>query len=739
MTRVRPSQLAFSSGEISPLLHSRPDYQRYQTGLAKCIGFLPLQEGGVTRSPGTIHRGSTKDNLYARRIPFQFSEEDALTLEFTDLKMRVWRYGALVESGGSPYELATPYAEAVLDSLDFLQSADAIYIVDGVGPMQKLSRLALDNWTIAEVDFKDGPFRVQNLDEAVTIQCSASSGSITLSGAGTSFDADWVGSLLMLKPTDFSNVALWTGNTAVAVGDFMRYGDNIYQVDAGTDTGVNPPVHTSGTRLVQKTPAISWTWASDTVGIVKITAVTDATTATAEVLREIPKPCVDDPTYRWSEGAWSERWGYPAAIGQKGPRVYSGFTNTEPRTVWASAIEAPESHLPGALADDAFAYAISGSETLNRGNWLFGAKKGIYIGALGEVFRGFSAAAGQAIGPTTFDTDLEGANGSSKARPIKPFGFPIYITKDKSRIEELRYSFEVEGGKPLELSLPSKHLGKSGFEQIVWQSAPQGYAWLRRGNGELAAMLYDPEEDVLGWAPVPVAGGFVEDLTVTTDASNGYDILTMTVRREVNGQTVRFIEEQAVNWDVLVHGEPIYKAIHLFAASVFVADPASDQFDVSHLIGQTVNVWTSQGEYGPIVVPGSGQVDIPVEVEHAVIGLLDETHKGRTLNVLAQAPDGNPIGRNQRLNAGAGVYVHRTAAGQIRTVTNDVEEGEIEGTSTNIIPRGVAADLVDAYSGVVRTDVESGHATEVAYEFFPSGGAPMTIGGLVSDVSEVGA
>ncbi|WP_422050140.1 hypothetical protein [Shimia sp.] len=739
MTRVRPSQLAFSSGEIQPLLHSRPDYQRYQTGLAKCIGFLPLQEGGVTRAPGSIYRGNTRNNAYARNIPFQFSEEDALTLEFTDGRMRVWRYGALVQSGGSPYELVTPYAEAALDKLDFVQSADAIYLVDGEQPMQKLQRMALNDWSIAPVDLADGPFRVQNLDEAVTIQCSASAGTITLTGVGTDFDADWVGSLIQFKPTDFSNVALWTGNTNIGVGEYMRYGDNIYRLEAGSNTGVNPPVHTSGTRLVQKDPAVRWAWVSDTVGIVKITAVANAISATAEVLREIPKPCVDDPTYRWSEGAWSKRWGYPSAIVSAEQRLFAGFTASEPRTIWASVIGALESFLPGDLPDDAFAYTISGSETLNRGNWLTHAKKGVYIGALGEVFRGFSASAGQAIGPTTFDTDLEGTNGCTAARPIKPFGYPIYITKDGARVEELRFSFEVDGGKPLQLSLPSKHLGNSGFKQIVWQSSPQGYGWLRRGAGDLVVFLYDPEEDVLGWAPVPVAGGHVEDLTVTTDATNGYDIVTMVVRRVINGQTVRLVEEQALIWGVIAQEEPIYKAVHLFAASVFDQPGGASEFDVPHLIGQTVYVWTNQGEYGPIVVPASGRVTLPETVTHAVVGLLDETHKIRTLNVSAQAPDGSPIGREQRLNPGAGIYVHRTAAGKIRTVTRDVEEGEVIGEAANIIPRGVAADLINAYSGVLKTDVESGHASEVFYEMFPTGGAPMTIGGLVPDVSEVGA
>ena len=68
MTRSRTPQYSFSSGEISPLLWSRPDYQRNQTGMRKLNGFIPLRQGGFTRAPGTIFRGFTRNNAKARLI-----------------------------------------------------------------------------------------------------------------------------------------------------------------------------------------------------------------------------------------------------------------------------------------------------------------------------------------------------------------------------------------------------------------------------------------------------------------------------------------------------------------------------------------------------------------------------------------------------------------------------------------------------------------------------------------------
>jgi hypothetical protein len=115
--RSNPDQLAFSAGEISPLLFGRTDYQRVQAGLRACRGFLPLRQGGVTRAPGTIYRGRTRADSRARLIAFEFAVDDAVVLEFTLNRMRVWRYGELVTAAGEPYMLVTPCHEDVLDRL----------------------------------------------------------------------------------------------------------------------------------------------------------------------------------------------------------------------------------------------------------------------------------------------------------------------------------------------------------------------------------------------------------------------------------------------------------------------------------------------------------------------------------------------------------------------------------------------------------------------------------------------
>ena len=76
-------------------------------------------------------------------------------------------------SGGTgtyPYEIITTYAEADLFNLQIEQVNDIAYITDGSYPIRKLTRLASDNWTIADVDFAYPPFLQENSDTSHTLR-----------------------------------------------------------------------------------------------------------------------------------------------------------------------------------------------------------------------------------------------------------------------------------------------------------------------------------------------------------------------------------------------------------------------------------------------------------------------------------------------------------------------------------------------------------------------------------------
>jgi hypothetical protein len=739
MTRTAPIQVAFSSGEIDPLLHRRADYQRNQTGMATARGFLPLRQGGFTRMPGTFFRGRTRNNAFARVIPFEFARNDAVVLELAPGTLRVWRYGAPVLSGTVPYELAHPYDDAALRRLVVVQSADVIYLADGVLPMRKLSRFALDNWTLSLFQPSDGPFRAGNLNEALTVTPSAATGTITLTAASSLFVAAHVGSLMSLEPVSMFTVPIWTGNTAVVAGDRMTYDGRVYEVVAGpTNTGVNPPVHREGDRRAQK-DGIVWRYLTDELGIVRITAVNSPTSATAVVLRRLHPDVVASGTYRWAEGAWSDRYGYPAALEIHEQRLFAAATRTDPRTLWASGIGAFESFRPGIEADDAFAYTIAGGSSVNRIVWLQSGRRGLHIGALGEEHSTRSDSQAQAIGPTTAVFGLDSAIGSSDVRPIAPAGNPIFVAKDGQRLFEIAYSFQDDANRVLELSLPSQHLGAAGFSELAWQSAPQRLLWVRRGNGEPAVMLYDPAEEVLGWAQAPIADGTVLSLCATPTEDGAADRIAMVVSRVIDGTPQVFIEEAAVNDGILTGARPVSDACHLFASASFIASPAASTFTVTHLAGAEVHAWTDRGNFGPLTVAADGTVTLPEAVTRATIGLFDATHEAETLDIPKAAPDGSALGRLARLDGKTVIGLHRTAGGTVQAVELAIDRAPVVSAARPLLPERPGQTRPDAVSGLVRIPTPTGHAAELRLRFRPEGGAPMTITAVRPAVTEAGA
>jgi hypothetical protein len=97
MAAVKPIMNSFNAGELSPLMKSRKDFQKYNNGCATLQNMLPLSQGPVMRRPGTYYIAEVKDsNDPARLIPFEFSKSDTYILEFGDEYMRVYRNGGQV-------------------------------------------------------------------------------------------------------------------------------------------------------------------------------------------------------------------------------------------------------------------------------------------------------------------------------------------------------------------------------------------------------------------------------------------------------------------------------------------------------------------------------------------------------------------------------------------------------------------------------------------------------------------
>ena len=201
MSRSTPLQTNFTGGEISPRLYGRVDLQKYATSLERRENFIIFPQGGTTKRSGTRYITSTKfADKKCKLIPFIFSTEQAYMLEFGDLYVRFYRDESVLLNGAgtAPYELITPYGEDDLDSLDFTQSADVLYLVHKDYAPRTLNRLGPTNWSLDLFDFKDGPYLDINTS-AVTTSVSATTGSATVTASGGIFASTDVGRWFRMK------------------------------------------------------------------------------------------------------------------------------------------------------------------------------------------------------------------------------------------------------------------------------------------------------------------------------------------------------------------------------------------------------------------------------------------------------------------------------------------------------------------------------------------------------------
>jgi hypothetical protein len=178
MPRTTLALTSFVSGEFSPKMDGRTDFEKYSSGAKTLENFLVHPQGAATRRVGTQFIAEVKSSAAKTRlIPFEFSTTQTYILEFGNTYIRFFKDKGQILSGGSAYEISSPYLTAELFDIKFAQSADVMYITHPNHEVMKLSRTGHTSWTLAEVDFTDGPYLATNTTATTLTPAQAATGS----------------------------------------------------------------------------------------------------------------------------------------------------------------------------------------------------------------------------------------------------------------------------------------------------------------------------------------------------------------------------------------------------------------------------------------------------------------------------------------------------------------------------------------------------------------------------------
>lgn len=180
--------------------------------------------------------------------------------------------------------LASPYASSDLPLLSWTQSNDILTLFHPNYPPYQLSRLSESSWTFVAQEFDSGPFQDQNVDQTVTVNPSATVGSVTLSASTPLFLNATVGQLF--KIAEIQTQPPWANATAVTAGNIRRSdGKNYIALNSAT-TGPSNPTVTSGTW---NDGGVTWQYLDSGFGVARITSIAgDGRSAVATVLAPFP-------------------------------------------------------------------------------------------------------------------------------------------------------------------------------------------------------------------------------------------------------------------------------------------------------------------------------------------------------------------------------------------------------------------------------------------------------------------
>lgn len=310
-------QPSMSGGELAPGLQGRVDTARYQISLKTCRNVITKPTGGVIKRPGTIFRGTVKDSSKkVRLVPFIYSTEIKYLIEMGHNYLRFWVGGALLRDGSNNIvEVATPYDQTMIGDVRFTQSADVLYLVHPTVRPKELRRTAADAFTLVDFNYRRGPFRGFNTDEALLMAVSGVEGSVTVTTNASAFNADMIGSLIYVEEKELRSVKPWVaGERNPPLGALRRSDSKVYRCVAvpslagltGTPyylAGSVRPTHETGRAfdgpqdvkddtVNEYVVGVEWEYVHGGFGILQVTGYTSPTQVTALVIERVPDSIV---------------------------------------------------------------------------------------------------------------------------------------------------------------------------------------------------------------------------------------------------------------------------------------------------------------------------------------------------------------------------------------------------------------------------------------------------------------
>lgn len=601
-------------------------------------GVVNFRAGSSTGGMDYVSETSLKPGVYS----FGITPSSNIYVEFSANTEYVSRVDSIAVESSGDLVVSTPWASTDLPNLRFTQSADVTFTACDGHRQRRVERRAANSrsWGVASYEPSDGPFRTINITSR-RLTPSGRTGDITLNADGSVFDSSHVGALFRITSVGqetsgtFTGGDQWSNSIRVTGVDNSRiFSVTVFSAGSTTATvrvqrsigeegswsnvdalsftsssttthddgldnqivfyriGVGTTDYTSGTvegKLVYASGGIT--------GTARITAVSASTSASASVLSAFGSTAASET---WYEGDWSGYRGYPTANA-----LYEGRLWWAGRSkLWGSVSDAYESFEQDTTGDSAPINRTFASGPVDRIQWLLPIGR-LVAGSEGAEISARSNTFEEPLTVTNLNLKDVATQGSAGVPAVKIDRRGYFVQGGETRLFELLYSSSDFDYQAVDRTLLCPEIGESGFVRLAAQRQPDTRLHAVRSDGTVGMLVSDPLEDVSCWLDIKstAANGAVEDVVVLPGTEE--DAVYCSVRREINGSTVRYLEKWAKESEARGGSTnkmaDSFKAFHSSTAATLVTG-------ATHVIGETVVAWGSANggmDLGSTFVVGS--------------------------------------------------------------------------------------------------------------------------------------
>lgn len=360
-------------------------------------------------------------------------------------------------------------------------------------------------------------------------------------------------------------------------------------------------------------------------GIVRVTDYVSPTEVEVEIITPIG---LDTPIYRWAEGSWSDERGYPKQVTFFEERIVYGYTIYQPNQLWLSKTGDFENFEAGTNDNNSFSLVLPTSDAIM---WV-DSLEALLVGTSGGEWRIRSNSLDEALTPSNFSIKQQTTWGAGNLGSIKVSDAILFIDYVGRKIREVAWNDEQQKFTSPDLTSLAENITVGGIGGYAYQRNPDSIVWIWLKtpyyfNGDLISLIsmtYDRSQNVIAFAmhsfgetngvPEVSPGAEVESVCVTP--STNEDVVTLAVKRVINGSTVRYIEQiQPVDF-----GNNIEDCFFVDCGLSYDSTPATTFSGLDHLEGETVTVLGDGCVFADQVVTG-GEVTLSQAVSVCHIGL----------------------------------------------------------------------------------------------------------------------